>query len=156
MAEDEAGFTFVDKRKVVGADEAGEVAVEEPSATISSPESDDSVLSPDGEQYEDEYADDPMAGEGPDIYMLLQYCTKLLAADAWQKMGLLADPRTGEAKADLPQAKVAIDAVGDLIGRLETAPDMAVPAAERRDLRNLLNDLRLNYVNQRSAAQQAS
>ncbi len=154
MAEDEAGFTFVDKRKVVAEDDAGDVTVDEAPIESPSPESRTDASPSDAEQDGDEPDADTISGEAPDVYMLLQYCTKLLAADAWQKMGLLADPRTGEAKADLSQAKVAIDAVGDLIARIETASETVVSAVERRELRNLLNDLRLNYVNQRSAGQQ--
>ena len=85
-------------------------------------------------------------GEAPDIYGVIGYCLSLLATEAWHNLGLLADPQTGEAVMDLVQAKVAIDAVGDLAARLDAAPADAVPPTLRRDLKTLLNDLRLNYV----------
>ncbi len=98
-------------------------------------------------------ADEAFGAAGaPSTYDLIGYCINLLASQAWQKMGLLADPQTGEAQPDLAEAKVAIDTVGDLAARLETAPEALVPADLRRELRTLLNDLRLNYVSQRGQA----
>ena len=88
----------------------------------------------------------------PSTYDLLGYCINLLSSQAWQKLGLLADPQTGEAKPDLLEAKVAIDAVGDLAAHLETAPEAVISADMRRDLRTLLNDLRLNYISQRGTS----
>ena len=93
--------------------------------------------------------EDAGAGPAPDIYGVLGYCISVLATEAWQKLGLIANPQTGEDVMDLDQAKVAIDAVGDLAARLEAAPEEAVPATLRRDLKTLLNDLRLNYVARR-------
>jgi hypothetical protein len=84
--------------------------------------------------------------QSPGTYDLIGYCLHLLASQAWQKLGLLADPQTGEAKPDLVEAKLAIDVVGDLAAHLESAPDTQVPTDMRRELRVLLNDLRLNYV----------
>ena len=129
MSEEEAGFTFVDKRRAQAETppvETPEVAAEE-SAEVENAE----------------------ANEAPSIYDLIGYCISLLSSQAWQKLGLLADPQTGEAKPDLQEAKVAIDTVGDLAIRLESAPEEMISAEMRRDLRTLLNDLRLNYVSQR-------
>ncbi len=139
MADEETGFTFVDKRRVQ-ADDAAEAAP--PAAT------DEAVIAPDfGEDMAD--TEDDGAGPAPDVYGIIGYCISLLATEAWHKLGLLADPNTGEAVADLAQAKAAIDAAGDLAARLEAAPLASVPESLRRDLRTLINDLRLNYVAQR-------
>ena len=127
MAEEDAGFTFVDKRRVA-ADAAEDMPQSEPEPSTPDADSTDTA---------------------PDVYGVIGYCLSLLATEAWHKLGLLADPNTGEAVADLTQAKVAIDAVSDLAARLEAAPTEAVPEMLRRDLRTLLNDLRLNYVAQR-------
>ena len=139
MPEDEEGFTFVDKRRLqaesVTTDAASVEAVAAAPLTDLLAENDDDDVEPEG---------------APDVYSLVGYCLSLLQADAWQKMGLLADPQTGEAVVDLQQAKVAIDTVGDLAARLEAAPLEAVPDSLRRDLRTLLNDLRLNYVAQQN------
>ena len=120
MSEEQEGFTFIDKRSVQS--EETEETVEELPADI--------------------------IGEAGEVYGLIGYCISLLSSVAWQKMGLIANPQTGEAKADLAQAKVAVDAVGDLSAYLEAAPEDALPAEMRRELRTLMNDLRLNYVSQ--------
>ena len=134
MAEEESGFTFVDKRRVQAEDTA-------PAAESVAPAPEVSGDAPDEEDLD--------AGPAPDIYGVLGYCISVLATEAWQRLGLIANPQTGEDAMDLDQAKVAIDAVGDLAARLESAPEEAVPSALRRDLKTLLNDLRLNYVARR-------
>ena len=142
MPDEDEGFTFVDKRRVQA--EAG--AEDAPVPTAPEPQSApvESFASPEDAEFSDDLGD----GAPPDTYSLLGYCISLLASDAWQKLGLLADPQSGQAQPDLAQAKVAVDAVGDLAARLEAAPREAVPDSLRRDLRTLLNDLRLNYVAQ--------
>ena len=142
MAEEEAGFTFVDKRR-----SQPEVA---PAPAPEPPTAQAVVVSNDLENAD---LDEQLAeGVAPTTYDLIGYCINLLSSQAWQKLGLLADPQTGEAAPDLEDAKVAIDAVGDLAARLETAPEAIISADMRRDLRTLLNDLRLNYVSQRGPA----
>ncbi|BDI32990.1 hypothetical protein CCAX7_50410 [Capsulimonas corticalis] len=131
MAEEET-FTFVDKR--------GSAAAEEAPAAAPAASEPEIVDAGNAEEEGDEI---------PDVYQLLQYVTSLLATEAWHKLGLIAHPQTGEAKADLPQAKVAIDVVADLVTHMEKAPETIFPPNGRRELRNLLNDLRLNYVAQR-------
>ena len=138
MAEEESGFTFVDRRHVQASD-TPEPDTAEPSVPLTA----EDALAADAASSASEDA------EAPDIYGVLGYCISLLATEAWQKLGLLADPQSGEATMDLAQAKVAIDAVGDLAARLDSAPEEAVPASLRRDLKTLLNDLRLNYVSRR-------
>lgn len=61
---------------------------------------------------------------------------------AWIELGIRQNPATGEAKTDLVQAKLAIDALNALIPLTEGkyAPN------EVRDLKNLLSSLQLNYV----------
>jgi hypothetical protein len=132
MAESETGFTFVDKRSVQP-DPSDENI---PKVPIDSA-ADEAV----------EMKEEASGGQqSPGTYDLIGYCLNLLASQAWQKLGLLADPQTGEAKPDLVEAKLAIDVVGDLAAHLESASDSQVPADMRRELRVLLNDLRLNYV----------
>lgn len=143
MPEEDEGFTFVDKRRVQAETTAEETPA--PAATEPQPTAAEDLETDAAAGLSDDDLDD---GAPPDTYSLLGYCISLLASDAWQKLGLLADPRSGQAQPDLAQAKVAIDAVGDLASRLEAAPREAVPDSLRRDLRTLLNDLRLNYVAQ--------
>ncbi|HOF89179.1 MAG TPA: DUF1844 domain-containing protein, partial [Armatimonadota bacterium] len=72
----------------------------------------------------------------------IRFAISLFAETAWVQMGIQADPHTHTVETDLPQAKLAIDAIAALIplteGRL--APN------ELRDLRNLLSTLQWNYV----------
>ena len=140
MAEEEAGFTFVDKRRT-----QAEAPAETVGAVMEPPQAQAVEAGGEAVDFDEELA----AGAAPSTYDLIGYCINLLSSQAWQKLGLLADPQTGEAKPDLTEAKVAIDAVGDLAARLETAPEAVISADMRRDLRTLLNDLRLNYVSQR-------
>lgn len=134
MAEEE-GFTFVDKRRTqvdaAAEAEASNSTVDEPVGGAADDASENSDIN-------------------PDVYGMIGYCISLLSAEAWQKLGLITNPQTGQVQADLDQAKVAIDTVGDLAVRLESAPAEIVPETYRRDLRTLLNDLRLNYVGQRN------
>ena len=139
MAEEEQGFTFTDKRGAQ-ADPAPVDTTPAPEAASDAPAEANAYDDPDYSAGNTETA--------PHIYSVLGYCLSLLASEAWQKLGLIADPKTGEAQPDLAQAKVAIDAAGDLGARLEAGPAEIVPDALKRDLRTLLQDLRLNFVAQ--------
>ena len=135
MVESETGFTFVDKR-----------------SAQSDPSDANGSEAPIGAVVDEAVETKEEAAEGqqsPGTYDLIGYCLNLLASQAWQKLGLLADPQTGEAKPDLVEAKLAIDVVGDLAAHLESASDTQVSSDMRRELRVLLNDLRLNYVARR-------
>ena len=135
MAESETGFTFVDKRGAQS-DPSGESVSGVPTDAVVDEAAETKEAAAEGQQ-------------SPGTYDLIGYCLNLLASQAWQKLGLLADPQTGEAKLDLIEAKLAIDVVGDLAAHLESASDTQVPSDMRRELRVLLNDLRLNYVSRR-------
>jgi len=151
MAEEETGFTFVDRRRTVPEADTVQAAATETASPLAPPEPEpgtDAVPEMSG-GFSDDLESEDDSGPAPTTYDLLGYCINLLASQAWQKLGLLADPQTGEAQPDFAEAKVAIDAVGDLAARLETAPESLVPSDLRRDLKTLVNDLRLNYVSQR-------
>lgn len=166
MTEEESGFTFVDRRKtsdnrsnpptvsqsaspsddtVTGnADfvSAGSMPTDpSPSVRNAADESDTSV-----HDAAEEFV--PRQQE-PDVYALLSYSLQLFTATAWRRLGLWADPATGETRADFEQARVAIDVVGDLVARLEFAEEEQLPERERREIRRVLNDLRMNYVARR-------
>lgn len=72
-----------------------------------------------------------------------------LATLAWAKLGLQPDPLTGKIEPDLADAKLAIDCAGDLIARLAPILD----ADDRRQVENLLRDLRVNYVSRAGNAE---
>lgn len=79
-----------------------------------------------------------------DVYSLLHVSIAQLAAVAWQKMGLQADPFTNKIEKDIEQARLAIDCAAALVEKL-------LPHLEKhqaRDYQTLLTDLRLNFVKQ--------
>lgn len=90
------------------------------------------------------------SGEVPslDVYAVLRVSIAQLSGAAWQMMGLQADPLTGKVHADFEQARIAIDAAAALVEQL--LPH--VQGQEARDYRNLLADLRLNFVKQSGQA----
>ncbi len=158
---EEESFTFVDKRRVAA-------DAPPPSATQTAPpfsgESEPMVQQPFGgfateftDDESDEVADARLAeidGSGDDeasdplgSYGLAAYVTGLIASDAWQKMGLIADPSTGKTAKDMDQARFSIDCTAAIIAVIEQTPS-SVPAELRRDLQRVLNDLRLNFIEQ--------
>jgi hypothetical protein len=88
----------------------------------------------------------PGVGELPriDVYAVLHVSIAQLAAVAWQKMGLQADPFTNQIEKDIEQARLAIDAAAGLIEKLQPK----LEKQQARDYQNLLTDLRLNFVRQ--------
>ena len=68
--------------------------------------------------------------------------TDQAASLGWQKLGLQADFLTGKVHADLAEAKQAIDVTSLLVDYL--APLLDEP--DQVELRNLLRNLRINYV----------
>ena len=72
----------------------------------------------------------------------------MLAAHAWQKIGLQASPATGRIDKDLGEARVAIDSLEPLVEQLAKR----VPPRDANELRAVLSNLRVNYVQQSSAS----
>ncbi len=83
-----------------------------------------------------------------DTTSLLRWCVSLLAANAWQGMGLVPNPATQKVERNLDDARLAIDAVAALADQLRPR----LPDAERRQLETLLTDLRLNFMQQKERA----
>lgn len=68
----------------------------------------------------------------------------LLQQQAWVNMGLVMNPATKAVTKDMEQAKLAIDAVAALV-------DLIAPRLEedaQRELRAMVSDLQINYVQQ--------
>ena len=76
------------------------------------------------------------------VYDTLRFAISLLGQQAWMRLGLTVLPGQTEPVADLPQARVAIDALEALARLLEPGSD----EAEKRELHTLLDNLRVNYV----------
>ena len=70
----------------------------------------------------------------------------ILHQGSWIAMGLVADPASGQIKRELEQARIAIDCVGYLAAKVE--PDL--DDHTRRELKNLVSDLQINFVQQSS------
>ncbi|HEX5324960.1 MAG TPA: DUF1844 domain-containing protein [Capsulimonadaceae bacterium] len=135
-SEPEEGFTFVDKRRAASPD-ANDVTPPE----HFTPE--DAQTAQLGEDLADADADADSLG----TYGLATYVIGLLATDAWQRLGLIANPVTGKVEKDLGQARVGIDCVSALITVIDV-PESNLPESLRGDLRRVLSDLRVNFVEQ--------
>lgn len=95
-------------------------------------------------QHEGEGSPGPL----PDAMSLVGTCLSLLAARAWQAMGLVPDPATKQIEKDLNDAQLAIDAAAALADVLRPR----VAERERREIEALITNLRLNFVEQKSKA----
>ena len=73
---------------------------------------------------------------------LLAWVLSLLAAKAWESMGLAASPLTNKVVKNMDEARLAIDAYAAVFDVVRTR--MEEPG--RREMENLLATLRLNFV----------
>lgn len=76
------------------------------------------------------------------VYTVVMAMTEQMASIAWQKLGLQPDLVTGRIHADFDEAKVAIDITTQLASFIE--PKLDEP--DKREIHNLIRDLRMNYV----------
>ncbi len=77
----------------------------------------------------------------------LRFALGMFADLAWIQMGIRANPSTGKVTVNLPDARLAIDAINALVQLTEGRFD----PHEVRDLRNLLTSLQMNYAQRVSA-----
>jgi len=151
--EPEESFTFRDRRRV-NTDAPSSVAVEPaPAVAVApSPASEVADSTPPSEIDEADdlaFGDEDFGGaegssELPDVYSVLALFLSELRNLAWLRMGLVANPATGQIERDLAQARVAIDTVEFLASKLDTV----VSAEERPALKSLVQDLQINFVEQ--------
>lgn len=80
--------------------------------------------------------------EAPTVYDHIAVVLDQMAGVAWQKLGLQPDIVTGKIEPDLDQARVAIDIVSFLAGKLEPQLD----ADDQRTIQSLVRDLKINFV----------
>ena len=136
MPEDsEEGFVFRDRRR--GGAEAP-APVPAPMLAELAPEPEDDLYAAGDEN--DEQAPTTL----PDVYSVLALFLQELRSLAWLRMGLVANPSTGQIERDLEQAKIAIDTVTFLATQLEPA----VAPEERLPLKALVSDLQINFIEQ--------
>ncbi len=134
-AEDEPGFSFVDKRRVT--------ADAEPASSDSEPAEAEQSATPPLTDTED--ASTPQELPTLTVRDRLLMCIDILHQGAWISMGLVADPSTGQMARDLEDARIAIDSVAFLAGKLEGEVDEAT----MREVRRLVSDLQVNFVRQK-------
>jgi Domain of unknown function (DUF1844) len=77
-----------------------------------------------------------------DVHEVVTVTIEQFAALAWQKMGLQPDFVTGKIEKDLKQCKTAVDVAAALAALVEPELD----DDDRRQLQNLVRDLRINFV----------
>jgi len=152
VEQSDPGFRIVDKRKAPADERAGEGAAEEEARSGGSSAADGGAAPSDAGGAEAEAEAGGASGEEQvplepvDVYGVVQYCISLLSGHAWQTMGLVMNPITRQVERDLKQARIAIDCIEALYRQIE--PGMA--ETDARQSRQVLNDLRMNFVRQGS------
>lgn len=146
---EDGGFTVRDRRRFSTDEETAAVAPPapprpEPVTTATAPYASDLADQADFLNNDEQLNEQMETQELPDIYSVLALFLGELRNLAWLRMGLVANPGTGQIERDLAQAKIAIDTVGFLAGQLEGV----VPPEEKLPLRALVSDLQMNFVEQ--------
>lgn len=80
--------------------------------------------------------------EAPTVFDHIAVLLDQMAGVAWQKLGLQPDMVTGQIEPNLEQARVAIDVVSFLAGKLESQLD----EDDKRQVQSLVRDLKINFV----------
>lgn len=132
--EEDAGFTFVDKRHTSAAGPD--------SAEAAAPESSSTKQEPSGSAQ--------TGATGP-LHKLtvrdrILMCLDILNQGAWIAMGALEDPATLERSTDFAAAKRAIDGVSALADLVRPELDPAT----QRELEALVSELKLEFVRRKS------
>ena len=139
MSEDEEGYRIVDKR--YSADSGDGQDGEEPAAEVKEIEQNEETAVPEEESVQSEQ---PEAQAVADVFSIAKWVIGIMAATAWQYMGLQVNPATGKVEKDLIQARIAVDTVVFLGDKIH--PHLS--EAERREIRSLISDLQVNFVQQ--------
>lgn len=134
--QEEKGYEVIDKRKVKFSED-GEVTAE--------PEAKEAQAGADMGSEQQAFSQEEMANLPPvDVYSLVKSFIGILGAHAWQWLGLVKNPVTGQLEKDLAQAKVAIDSIRALVQQIEGK----LEPSEDRELKGMISDLQINYVQQ--------
>jgi hypothetical protein len=101
---------------------------------------------------ESEAADEAEERQPVNVFALAQFYLSIFADLAFQRMGIHADGATGIVVKDMQQAKAAVDIASFLADQIMPM----VGDTGKRELMNLVRDLRLNYAKQaQSSSDQA-
>lgn len=152
--EPQEGFTVRDRRRFLMEDEedtSSPTSPPDPAASDAPAAANAGAAAAEQNAYADAMPgmDEEMGDMGgdaslPDVYSVLALFLGELRNLAWLRMGLVANPATGQVERDLSQAKIAIDTVAFLAQQLESV----VAPEERLPLRALVSDLQVNFVEQ--------
>lgn len=143
MAEQEEGFVFVDKRRSANAEATSDAdAQQEPQAPADA--------APETAAQEEQPGSGSEEGPHPRLEARdrIAMCMDILRQGAWISLGLVLDPVTNQVEQDLNDARILIDGFADLAQRLEPIVDESI----RRELRDQVAMLRMNYVKQAGKA----
>jgi len=151
MSDEDKGYRIVDKRfQAASGDGGGE---DEPEVENSSPDPSETAEEAEVDNAEEPAAEgeevsaEPEDRESPavaDVYGIAKWIIGIMSASAWQYMGLQVNPATGKVDKDLIQARIAIDTVVFLGDKISPHLD----ESERRQIRSLISDLQVNFVQQ--------
>ena len=154
--EDEESITVKDRRLLTESERTGDTAPESEPQPEPEPEASEQSESTEPETPDADEAtaadDDTQAETGaelpdPTVDDVLGMCLAMLHNHAWQSLGLQVSPASGKLRKDLAEARVAIDSLEGLVEQLAKR----LPPKEANELRGMLSDLRVNYVQQQSA-----
>ena len=127
----EPGFRKVDKRHSAQQPAEQEAVAEQAEEAEQEPE-----------EVEETAAEEELPATEVDVYDTLRFVISMLAQQAWMMMGVQIAPGATELRQDLVQAKIAIDTLEFVVGKLEPQ----LEAGEKSELDSLLTNLRINYV----------
>ncbi|NLL61369.1 MAG: DUF1844 domain-containing protein [Candidatus Atribacteria bacterium] len=83
---------------------------------------------------------------------LLVWFIGILNSKAWEDLGLISDPDTGEVKQDFKRAKISIDSVEFLLNQIKDE----LESEDKKQIENLLANLRMNYVEKYEESQKSA
>ena len=132
--EEESGFTVVDKRRTTPPEPTEEAAPPAPTADA------------DAEAHAGHAHEGGFPLPSLSVRDRLLMSIDILNQGAWISLGLIADPATGKIEKNLDSARIALDSVAFLVGKVEAEMDEQT----RRELRRLVTDLQLNFVEQQN------
>ena len=136
MENEEKGFEIIDKRAPRDEPPSEQQTQEKPE-----PEKPSEQPTAEGAEDQEQKAGEQEEPTG-DVYSLIQWVILILAESAWQAMGLRPNPTTRKIHQDLNQAKTAVDSIAFFVEQV--APH--VSEEQKREYRNLVSDLRVNFV----------
>jgi hypothetical protein len=133
---DDKGYEVVDKRAAAEEPQEPEAKPEPEVEAPAEPAEEPAEEAPEHEHNEEAHS--------ADVHTVVTWMIGMLATSAWQTMGLQVDPASGKVVKDLEQAKLAIDCAMALADRITGHLD----ENGRRELRGIISDLQINFVNQ--------